>query len=84
MKLLFFMLAGAFASYTNTAYINAYGERMITPSFTMKNTATRASLHVTPKVSPLAQANYSPYPSPSRSFSPLQVPQYQQGTVSAQ
>ena len=77
MKLLFLLLSVAFASYTNTAYINAYGERMVTPSFTTKNTATRTSPHVTP----LVQPNYSPFPSP-KSPSPRQVPQYQQGSVS--
>lgn len=77
MKLLFLLLTGAFASYTHTAYINAHGQRMVTPSFTMKNTAT----YVSPKVSALAQPNYSPFPS-FKSPSPLQAPQYQQGTVS--
>ena len=85
MKLLFLLLTGAYASYTHTAYINTYGERMLTPSFTTKNTATRVSLHVTPYITPqaLPQPNHSPYPSPSKSPSPRQVPQYQQETVSA-
>ena len=79
MKLLFFMLTVAYASYTNTAYINAYGERMLTPSFTMKNTARIVSPHLTPQALP--QPKHSPYPSPFKSSSPRQAPQYQQGTV---
>ena len=77
MKLLFLLLTGAIASYTNshTEYsLNAYAERMLTPLFTAKNTATR--------VSPIAYPNYSPYSSPSKSPSPRQGLQYPQGTVS--